>query len=334
MRTLLILGGTHFAGWWVAVAARDAGWQVSVLHRGTRAAPGGVREVVGDRTSANGLAGLVDGARAGSGEWDLVVDTWSHAPRVVQDSARALVDRAGRYVYVSTGSVYKTPFPPGSDESRPVVPGDPDAGDVDYPEAKAGAERAVVAAFGQRAAILRAGMIVGPREQPGRLPWWLLRMARGGDVLAPGPRDGAIQFVDVRDLAQFALLEGLSGPYDVVVPVGHATMADVLGACIEVTAPSAVAPARLRWASPELIAAAGIGPWWQMPLWLAPGPDRDSLFGFDVSRALAAGLICRPVYDTVARTWDWLRAARDGYACDPRLGVLPDAEARALAMLA
>jgi nucleoside-diphosphate-sugar epimerase len=205
------------------------------------------------------------------------------------------------YAYVSTRSVYVWPAPLGSAEDAPLV----DAGGDDYAAVKRGAELAAVESFGDRALLLRAGLILGPYENIGRLPWWLGRIARGGDVLAPGPHDLPLQYVDARDLAAFALdamSAGLGGAYDVVSERGHTTMGELLTECVRVTGSSA----RLRWAAPEVIASAGIEPWIQLPVWLPPGEDHDAMHGSDTGRALRAGLWCRPVAETVADTWQWL----------------------------
>ncbi|MFC5666820.1 NAD-dependent epimerase/dehydratase family protein [Kitasatospora misakiensis] len=324
---LLLLGGTEFVGRAVAEAALERGWEVTVFHRGTHAAPSGARVLHGDRTAEGGLAALAEG------EWDAVVDTWSAAPSVVRDSARLLADRVGRYAYVSSRSVYAYPSPAGADESAPLVEGSPDDGERPYPESKRGGELAVLDAFGDRALLIRAGLIVGRYENIGRLPWWLNRIARGGPVLAPGPRELGVQFIDVRDLAEWtldAVAAGLGGPYDLVGPRGHSTMGELLEACAAVTG----SDAELRWTAPEAIAAAGIEPWIPLPFWVPPGELYDTVHGADVSKALAAGLRCRPAAETVADTWAWLRSI-GGVAPHrgdrPTVGLDPELEAKALA---
>ncbi|MER5296159.1 SDR family oxidoreductase [Streptomyces pharetrae] len=327
---LLVLGGTEFVGRAVVEAAVERGWDVTVFHRGRHAAPAGVRALHGDRTAPDGLAALADGA------WDAVVDTWSAAPRAVRDSARLLRDRAGRYVYVSSCSVYEWAPPAGYTEDAPLVGGaDPDAGQTEYARDKRGGELAVLDAFGaDRSLLARAGLIIGPYENVGRLPWWLTRTARGGPVLAPGPRDLPIQYIDVRDLAEWILggvERGLSGPYNLVSPQGHATMGTLLEACARVTGGGA----ELCWTGPEVILEAGIAPWTELPVWVPPGSDlHDALHSSDVSRAVAAGLGCRPVEETVADTWSWLRSL-GGVAPQrpdrPGKGVDPETEAKVLA---
>ncbi|MEU9521396.1 SDR family oxidoreductase [Streptomyces sp. NPDC048224] len=327
---LLVLGGTEFVGRAVAEAALGRGWQVTVLHRGRHAPPPGVRALHGDRTAPDGLAALAEGT------WDAVVDTWSAAPRAVRDAARLLRGRAGRYVYVSSCSVYAWAPPAGYTEDAPLVEGaSADAGQRDYARDKRGAELAAVETFGaDRSVLVRAGLILGPYENVGRLPWWLNRVARGGPVLAPGPRDLPLQYVDVRDLADWtlgAVDRELGGPYNLASRPGHTTMGGLLDACARATGGAA----ELRWTAPETVLAAGVEPWGRLPVWTPPGSDlHDALQGADVSRALATGLSCRPVGDTVADTWSWLRGI-GGTAPQrpdrPPVGLDPETEARILA---
>ncbi|MEV4438870.1 NAD-dependent epimerase/dehydratase family protein [Streptomyces sp. NPDC049577] len=323
---LLILGGTEFVGRAVSEAALARDWEVTVFHRGHHAPPPGVTALHGDRTSADGLAALA------TGEWDVVVDTWSGAPSAVRDTARLLAGRAGRYVYISSCSVYRYPRPAGTDETGPVVDGSPDAGDVAYAEAKRGGELAAVEAFGDRALMVRAGLILGPWENIGRLPWWLERIARGGPVLAPGPRELPLQYVDARDLAAWCLdaaVQGLGGPYNLVSRPGHTTMEELLATCARVTG----SDAELRWTGPETIEAAGIDPWTQLPVWVPPGELFDAIHRLGVDRAHAAGLRCRPVEETVADTWAWLKGLDAGSPRRPdrpAVGLDPETEAKVL----
>ncbi|MFD5269892.1 NAD-dependent epimerase/dehydratase family protein [Streptomyces sp. NPDC058335] len=327
---LLVLGGTEFAGRAVVEAALGRGWEVTVLNRGRHAPVPGARTLVGDRTAPGGLDALTDG------EWDAVVDTWSAAPRAVHEAARLLRGRARRYVYVSSCSVYAWAPPAGYAEDAPLVEGaEPDAEQTDYPRDKRGGELAAVDAFGAADSVLvRAGLILGPYENVGRLPWWLTRTARGGPVLAPGPRELPLQYVDVRDLAEWilgAVEQGLSGPFNLISPQGHATMGELLEACVRVTG----GPAELRWTAPETVLDAGIEPWTQLPVWVPPGSDmHDALHSADVSRAVATGLTCRPVGETVADTWRWLQEI-GGEAPRrpdrPQKGLDPEVEAKVLA---
>lgn len=327
-----MLGGTEFVGRAVVEAALGRGWEVTVFHRGRHEAPPGVRSLLGDRTAPGGPAALADDP----GEWDVVVDTWSAAPRAVLDTARLLRGRAGRYVYVSSCSVYAWAPPAGYGEDAPLVEGAAaDAEQSDYARDKRGGELAAVEAFGaDRSLLVRAGLLLGPYENVGRLPWWLTRAARGGPVLAPGPRDLPLQYVDVRDLSEWilgAVEQDLSGPYNLISPQGHATMGTFLDACARVTGGAA----ELRWTEPGVILEAGIEPWTQLPVWVPPDSDlHDALHSVDVSRAVETGLVCRPVEETVADTWDWLCGIGGVAPQRPdrtRKGLDPEVEAKVLA---
>lgn len=325
---LLVLGGTGFVGRTVVEAGLARGDEVTVFNRGGQTPPPGVRALTGDRTVDGGLAALGGGA-----QWDAVVDTWSAAPSVVRDAARLLAGRVGHYTYISSRSVYTFPPKPGLDEDGPVVESSLDAGDeIDYAQAKRGGELAALDTFGDRALLVRAGLILGPHEDTGRLPWWLLRIARGGPVLAPGPRDLGVQYVDARDLAEWTLAaatRGLGGPYNIVSQPGATTMGELLEICVRVTGSAA----DLRWTAPEVILEAGVEPWINLPIWLPPGEDHAGMNGGDVSKAVRAGLRCRPIAETVTDTWAWLQSL-DGEPPQrpdrPRVGLDPAIEARLL----
>ncbi|MGW2643766.1 NAD-dependent epimerase/dehydratase family protein [Streptomyces sp. NPDC001393] len=331
---LLVLGGTEFVGRAVAEAALERGWEVTVFNRGRHQPPPGARALHGDRTAPDGLAALA----SEPGSWDVVIDTWSAEPRAVLAAARLLRGRSERYVYVSSRSVYTWPWPSlgGPAEEGPVVEGAAaDAGPTDYERDKRGGELAAVESFGADGSLLvRAGLILGPYENVGRLPWWLTRIARGGPVLAPGPRELPLQYIDARDLADWILgaaEQRLSGPYDLAGPSGHTTMGELLQECVRVTG----ADAELRWTDPQVILDAGIAPWTQLPVWTPPGTDlHDAAHRGDVSRALATGLRCRPVRETVADTWRWLTdigGTAPRRPDRPPLGLDPEAEAKVLA---
>ncbi|MET0415126.1 MAG: NAD-dependent epimerase/dehydratase family protein [Actinoplanes sp.] len=312
---VLILGGSGFVGRAVADEAVRRGAEVTVFNRGRRPAPDGVTALAGDRLADDGL----DALRAG--KWDAVVDTWSGAGTAVGRTAALLSGRAGWYGYVSSRSVYADDAGPHAAEDAPLV----DAAEAGYAGDKLRGEIATEV-FGGPVLLGRAGLILGPGEDVGRLPWWLNRLARGGPTLAPGPQDLPLQYVDARDLAAFLLDAGeqrLGGPYNLVSESGHTTMGELLEVAGEVTG----GRAQLRWTDPAVILAAGIEPWTQLPVWLPPGSqDYDLLHRGDTSKARAAGLVCRPVRETVADTWAWLmslpgeaplRADRSSKGLDP-----------------
>jgi 2'-hydroxyisoflavone reductase len=294
---VLVLGGTRFVGRAVVDEALARGWDVTAVHRGrTGGVPPGVTTVLADRRSGPELT-----AALGPGGWDLVVDTWSGEPSVAALTARLLRGRVGRYGYVSSASVYQ--WGGHVDEGSPVVEAEGDG----YPALKRGAELGVLASH-HDALLARAGLILGPHEDIGRLPWWLERVARGGAVVAPGRPDRPLQYVDARDLASWlwsSLAAGVHGPVDVASRSGHATTRSLLEAVVSATG----ADAELVWVSESDLAAAGAQPWTQLPCWVPEGGDFAGFLEVDTSFSAATGLLCRPIADTVADTWTWLRRA-------------------------
>lgn len=190
-----------------------------------------------------------------------------------------------------------------------------DAGpeDGDYGTLKAGCERAVERYFPGRTLRLRLGILIGPHEDVGRLPSWLLRIADAGAgsdrrVLAPGDPDRAMRLIDARDAASFALEavdHGLAGSYNVAGPEGRTTYGDWLAACVAVTG----SRAELVWVEDVFLVEQQVGYWSELPLWAPAGdPAVAGIWDVDTSRAEGAGLRCRPVSETVADTWEWLVA--------------------------
>lgn len=301
---LLVLGGTQHVGRAVVQTALARGLDVTTLNRGSaRPDHPDVDARHADRRDPDATArALADDT------WDLVVDTWSLEPAVVRDSARLLDGRVGHYGYVSSRSVYRWPMPHHADESAPVVDADPDSTEADdYAAAKRGAEIALERDFGGPVLMARAGLILGPWEVVGRLPWWLARIARGGPVPAPGPADRPLQYVDARDLARWMLEAGAArttGAYNAVSEPGHTTIDELLTACRDTTGSGA----ELVWVDPATIEAHGISGWTDLPIWVPPTGELAPLHDADTTAAARAGLRCRPVQETVADTWTWLQA--------------------------
>lgn len=334
---VLVLGGTAFVGRAVVETALGQGASVTTFNRGvTGADVDGVQAVHGDRYDDDAIAELVR-----RGPWDAIVDCAGFVPRNVLAVARALEPVAHRYVFVSTVSVYADwPVRPLSEESEVLAcppdagPGygtDTENGPTQYGYQKAGCEAAARLAFGEdRTVLLRPGVVLGPREYVGRLPWWLRRIAAGGPVIAPGSPDRYIQPVDVRDLAEFALhgaKDGLAGAYNVAGPIGRDTFAGFLASCVEVTG----SDARLLWAPDAELQRAGVRQWSEMPLWRT----FEGTWNVNASRAAGAGLRSRPLAATVRDTWEWMQAggAADLDARAQEIGLRPEHEAALLAAL-
>ncbi|MFI9847619.1 NAD-dependent epimerase/dehydratase family protein [Nonomuraea sp. NPDC051941] len=304
---LLVLGGTHHVGRAVVETALERGDEVTTLNRGLSRVPApGVRGLVADRRDAEAVR-----AALGRQEWDAIIDTWAWAPCVVRDTARLLADRAGHYGYVSSRGVYRWPWPPAADESAPLVDGDPASEEAaDYAAAKRGGELAVVEAFGERALLARAGMILGPYEDVGRIPWWLRRLERGGPVVAPGPTGTPLQYIDAMDLAAWMLASaenGVGGTFNVAGPPAAITIGELLQTALEVTG----FDARLLWAPPELLQEVGFPLGMEFGLRYPHDPAPTGIHDADVAAAIAVGLTCRPLRETLAATWAWLQAEGD-----------------------
>ena len=327
---ILVLGGTHHVGRAVVETALASGHAVTTLTRGISGPPApGADARQADRLDPAALA-----LALGDDTWDLVVDTWSAQPAAVGAAARLLAGRAAHYTYISSRSVYAWPIPHHGDESAPVVDGDPDGIDErDYAAVKRGGELAALRDFDGPVLLARAGLILGPYERVGRLPFWLRRIADGGRIPAPGPRDRPLQYIDGRDLAAFVLAagaRGLAGPFNTVSRSGHTTMGALLDRCAEVTGGSA----QLVWVSPETVESAEVAPWTELPIWAPPTGDVAALHDGDVEAAYAQGLVCRPVEQTVADTWSWLQREGLPPGDADRVGAAMDAaaEARLLAL--
>jgi 2'-hydroxyisoflavone reductase len=331
---VLVLGGSWFVGAAVVEQAVAAGHEVTVFNRGRTPAtfPNGVQAVRGDRTDQEDLARL-----ASHGSWDAAIDIAGAVPAVVRDSARALSEVAGRYVFVSTVSTYRDwPMEPVT-ETSPLHPNDPDAtaapegtpGPIAYGMLKAGCEAAIAREYApDRRLIVRPGVVLGPGEYVGRVPWWLFRMQRDGRVLAPGRPDRGIQPVDVRDLAAFLLRlteQSGHGTFNVAPPKDRETYGELLTACAEAVGTSP----DITWVDENWLADQGVRQWTELPLWRISA----GTWALDTAAAAAAGLSCRPLRETVRDVWAWL-ASGGAPVPHPRWAEHGIDEARETALLA
>lgn len=306
---LLILGGTWFLGRALAEEAFRRGIHVTTFNRGlTGPDTPSVQVLRGDRSSPEAMLRLSE-----SGTWDAIIDTSGYIPRTVLHGARSLHASADRYVFLSSIAAYRDwPDRHLTDESA-IRDCSPEATGrqtrtaerftpEEYGQLKAGCEHAVRSVFGDRSVILRAGILVGPYEYIGRLPWWLRRVHRGGTALAPGCPNRQVQVADVRDVAAFALDVAAAkdgGTFNLTTPLdGSLTFGRLLAACRLATDFTAA----FAWADDSLLHRYGIRPLTELPLW-QPEPQAWTMAG---DRAHAAGFSCRPIEETVRDTWAWM----------------------------
>jgi 2'-hydroxyisoflavone reductase len=318
---ILILGGTVFLGRAVTDALIEAGHEVTHFNRGKSAAPDPrVETIIGDRTQVPLPA--VDGM------WDAVIDTSGYLPQVVRRSAEGLQQRVGRYLFVSSISVFRDFSAESIDEDSPLEPAPDPLPETlvieQYGGLKAACEAVVRDAFADRALIVRPGLIVGPRDPTDRFTWWPARIARGGRVAAPGRPERPIQFIDVRDLAEWMvrlLEQRATGAFNATSPPGAITMGELLEACTAI----ASSEARVEWLDEDFLVAREIKPWMEMPLWI-PQSDasRRGFMSVRVDKAAGAGLEMRAVADTVRDTLAWASARPADHAW--KTGLAPERE--------
>jgi 2'-hydroxyisoflavone reductase len=324
---VLVLGGTVFLGRHLVERALARGHAVTMFNRG-RSGPDlfpEVERLTGDR---DGGLDALRGRR-----WEAAVDCSGFVPRVVRQSAELLRDAVGVYAFVSSGSVYPLDARDRSEEGPVIRLEDPTTEDVPaaYGGLKALCEDVVREVFGERGLNVRSGLIVGPHDPTERFTYWVLRMARDGEVLAPGAPDRPVQFIDARDEADWILdmaESGRGGTFNVTGPASPIAIGEVLARCGE---------ARPTWVDDELLVEHGVRPYMELPLWVPLSVGRLNM---PIDRALTAGLRFRDLDDTIRDTRAW--ALGRGEDFEPqvdaggrvrmRAGLTPDREAELLSL--
>ena len=316
---VLVIGGTRFVGRHFVTAAQVRGHELTLFNRGKHAAApvAGVETIHGDRHSElDKLAGR---------RWDVVVDTCGLLPRAVKASAEALRHAVDVYVFVSSQSVYAEMSRPGVDENEPtetlseeqlekanaIDPSTATAvtlGDM-YGGLKVLCEQAAEEVMPGRVLVQRPGVIVGPYDYADRFTYWVARVARGGEVLAPGRPQRHVQFIDARDLADWTVKmieEKRAGTYNCNGLPGAVTMGSLLDECKSISG----SDASFTWVDEEFLTQQNVAAWSEMPLWLPE--SEESLKGFmfaSSDKAIAAGLTFRPLRETIADTLTWWQTA-------------------------
>jgi 2'-hydroxyisoflavone reductase len=324
---ILIMGGTRFVGRHITQAAIDGGHDVTLFHRG-QTGPDlfpAAGQLLGDRDSEGDLAA------AGGGQWDATVDVNAYLPRQVRALAGALGGRGGHQLFISTTSVYRTPVASGFGENAPLIElAEPIVEKFtleNYGGLKVACERAVLELQGPGSTVIRPTYVIGPHDYSGRFTWWVNRIARGGEVLAPGDADDPIQVIDARDMASWAvsLLENsVAGIFHAVSPPPPFGFGQLLEAIAARVAPPGTT---LTWVGKDYLLASGLDDA-ALPLW--PGGDSESeINAASPAAALAAGLAPRPLSQSI----DEIREAEQhSPAPSPDgVGLAPEREAELLA---
>jgi len=330
---ILILGGTIFLGRHLVDAALALGHQVTLFNRGhhhphlyPNAHYPHLEQLRGDR---DGGLYVLKGRT-----WDAVVDTCGYVPRLVGDSARRLADAVDHYTFISSLSVYHDFTVAGIREEAAICTlEDETVEDVTagangtYGPLKALCEQAAAAAMPGRVLNVRPGLLVGPYDPTDRFTYWPVRIARGGDVLAPPTSNAPVQFIDARDVAGWVIRMAEQkhvGVYNVTGPATRLTFASFLEACQVATGSDAT----LTWTSARFLAAHAVRPWVDLPLWL---PDeKRGLLQVDIAKATGAGLTFRALTETITDTLAWAETRPDAHAW--QAGLRPEREATLLTL--
>ena len=325
-RSLLILGGTGFIGPHLTHAALQRGWKVTHFNRGQHSSSvPGVETLVGDR------AGQLDALRGR--RWDAVVDDTGYIPKFVKMSAQLLAPLTGYCLFVSSISAYASFASPNDENSPTAVLADPDdeiVTDDSYGPMKALCERYTLDAFGTRACVVRPGYIVGPLDPTDRFTYWPVRVARGGEMLAPGtPRD-PIQIIDVRDLATWLVqlvAAHTSGIFNAVSPVGAFTMGDLIAAC-QHAAPRA--GTQVTWVPEDFLLRHWTTAQTDLPPWAPLRGDTAAASMTSSARAFKAGLRTRSLRHSVADVLAWFQSLPAERQAKQRLLIEAEREAETL----
>ena len=324
---ILILGGTRFIGPHQVKYALDRGHEVSIFTRGRTEPPffhdyfERVEHLIGDR---NDDLGALEGR-----EWDAVIDNSASIPRWVAMSTDLLQGQVGRYLFVSSISAYVDFASVGIDESYPVGQlSSPDA-ENEYGPGKARCEAIITEMFGDGAINVRPGLIVGPGDNTDRWTYWPVRVARGGEVLAPNSPTDPVQNIDARDLSEWIvrLVEtpGTGGTYNATGEVQE------FGAMLEEIRAVLEADATFTWVSTEFMAEHGVRPWGHMTNWVPPEGESVGMNQVSVAAAVAAGLTFRQLGDTARATMEWWNTLPQERRDGMRAGLPAGLEAEVLA---
>ncbi len=307
-KRILILGGTAFLGPAIVNRARANGHEVTLFNRGRTNADlfPELEKLVGDR---DGNLEALKGR-----DWDVCIDTSGYIPHMVRDSAELLKGHVGQYIFVSTISVYGDFVQKGIDENFPVgtltaeqIAAARTMRDItgeNYGPLKALCEQEAQKAFPGAACNIRPGLIVGPMDRSDRYTYWPVRIAKGGEVLAPEGPDTPTQIIDVRDLGEWIVRcaeRDTNGVFNATSRPYAVTMGSLLEGCRKASGSDAT----FTWADAKFLEAQEVAPWSDLPVWLPLDGENAGHPFVNVDRAVKAGLKYRTVETTAADTLAW-----------------------------
>lgn len=321
---ILFIGGTSFVGRAMAESAHRAGHDITLLHRG-QSGPDLFPEATHLLADRNGDLQVL-----AEGQWDATIDVSAYVPRQVRSLAEALGGRGGHHVYISTCSVYAEPTAPGITEDAPLLePPAPEVEEVSgqtYGALKVACELAAAQAYGDTLTIVRPTYVIGPHDPTGRFPWWVLRMARGGRVLCPGPTESPFQVIDARDLGEWTIRLVENKTYGTF---NGARPSFSWGELLTTTASVAGGPeTQLEWVDGQWLERDGVTRM-NLPLW--SGVEPAWVFATDVSRSEEVGLKHGSLQDTVRDTLSWAMESDQDAVLNPAWGISAEREAELLA---
>jgi 2'-hydroxyisoflavone reductase len=288
---ILIIGGSSFVGRHITERAISNGHDVTLFNRG-KTNPGATpnaTHLTGDRDT--------DLSALETGEWDATIDVCAYVPRQVRTLLETLGERAGHYAFISTISVYGPEVEAGFDEDGAKLPAAYDDELVMelYGELKVGCEETARELAGDRLLIIRPGYVIGPYDPTHRFTYWVERIADGRSPMAGPDLDQPLQAIDGRDLAAFTVAQVEQRTVDafhVTAPDPARTFGDVLATIA-------------KGLGVELPEVRPMGALDELPL-TAPD-DWYSRMQAGLGRGVAAGLVWRPLEETVADLHAWVQ---------------------------
>jgi 2'-hydroxyisoflavone reductase len=299
---ILILGGTGFLGPHLVEELQEHGHEVTLFNRGTQNPSlfPMVEKLQGNR---DGDLQALEGR-----QWDAVIDTSGHLPRVVEASSKILAEATNHYTFISTIGVYENFHKLDIDEDYPLAKLKDETSEEitekNYGALKACCEGVISRYFPGKSLIIRPGLIVGPFDPTDRFTYWPIRVIKGGEILAPGNPSQNLQFIDVRDLAKWIILmveRQTTGIYNATGPAAPFTFEQLLEECQKFSKKDV----SIQWIDEDFLIKHDVKDWSEIPLWLSPERNMPGFLNINAQKAIESGLTFRPVSATISSILEW-----------------------------